>query len=178
MGTLLDHDGVMVPTLDSFTNLSTGEMIVLGLLWKYYSEVEPSPEWAKAREVAIASISPEDGADIRSAYASRSQREPGRLPAECYSAVQWSFLIEREKDGMPKSAYKSAMRAWAALSTASLDDTETIAGRVIIDDDGFFDLSGDDNKPVALGLKPIEPDWEQIREHDRLTSLLRPVLPS
>lgn len=176
------HDRLMTTAaaIDSFRTLSTEEIIVLGMLWKYYTENDPSPSWQTARDEIIAHLTPEDGANIRSAHAARVESEHRSLPIECYAAVQWSALAEREKENMPKSAYKAAMRAWVALFPKKEQDPEVIeqiAAQAIITDDAFFDFS--DPIAAATNASPAsEPDWGQERERANLTRILSPILPA
>lgn len=166
------------PTLDSFRDLSTEELIVLGLLWKFFTEVEASPRWGSAREVILEGLTPEDGADIRSAHAARVESEGWTLPVECYAAVQWSYLVDREKDKMPKAAYKDAMRSWSALFPKAEVDPEIISRIVeasVITDEGFFDLSAP-TAPRSIGTPAAEPDWDGENEKSRLRDLLSPLL--
>lgn len=166
------------PTLDSFRDLTTEELIVLGLLWKYFTEIDPSERWGTARETILASLTPEDGADIRSAHAARVESEGWDIPIECYAGLQWSYLAEREKEKMPKLAYKDTMRAWNALSPSkgrSDDVVSEIAERAKITEDGFFDLSGSP-EPRTIGSPPPEPDWDDERMKARLTELVSALL--
>lgn len=164
------------PTLDSFRELTTEELVVLGLLWKHYSESEPSPHWGEAREVILERLTPEDGADIRSAHAARVEAEGWTVPVECYAAVQWSALAERERDNMPKKAYDAVMRAWSTLfSDYDAEIVSQIAESVKVDEDGFFDF---DEKVTSQQLHDpdYEPGWDGLREKARLTASLAPLL--
>ena len=177
---LFRHHGYMTPALDSFTSLSYEEMLILGLLWKHYTEFDPSPAMGVARESILACVTPEDGADLRAAHAARAEAEDVIIPIESYTAVQWSYLAERYRENISAASRKAMHRSWSAAFPKKPHDPEVVAAvlaQTAVDDDGFFDFG----EPVAghvPGQPDPEPDWDQEREHTRFRQAISPLLPA
>lgn len=160
-------------TLNSFADLSTEELIVLGLLWKHYTEIDPSLAFGAARESILEALTPEDGADIRAAHAARAEAESLNVPIECYAAVQWTYFAERYKDQISATSYKSVTRAWRAAFPKKPHDTEIIAevyANTHISDEGYFDFAD----PVDVS----NPDWDQERETANFQRVIAPLIPA
>lgn len=166
-------------SLESFADLSTDELLVLGLLWKHYTEIDPSPAWGTARESILELLTPEDGADIRAAHAARAEVEKLNVPIECYAAIQWTYFAERYKDQISAASYKAVTRAWRAAFPKNPHDPEVVAEIIAntpINAEGYFDFA----EPITgtvVGQPAQEPDWDQEREIARFREVVAPLLP-